>query len=190
MQVYISYSELLLYVLYCIYIYTMQMLRAWPLFIVTIVLMDQSLIMCAWYINHVFSETTMLILSLHPPSFNVTSPFLLSTGCGWWAFEYHDLMWLMHGFILSSLTACIMDLVMNDAHIIYYHMDVLWLFGLAWSYSSHPNCLLVQCWVHAVVLFPNIATPEGPHVFHLLKSLLGWRVTWMRVHFVTLLWPL
>ena len=39
--------------------------RAWPLLIVESVLTSKFLIMCTWHIHHVFSPTTMLILSLH-----------------------------------------------------------------------------------------------------------------------------
>ena len=54
---------------------------------------------------------------------------------------------------------------MNDAYIIYYHMDALQSMGLAHGYFSYHNYLVVQCWAHVAVLIPDLVTPQGPKVF-------------------------
>ena len=48
-----------------------------------------------------------------------------------------------------------MALVLNNDHIIYYHMDALLSVGLAWTYFAHPDYLVVQCWVHCTYLSPD-----------------------------------
>ena len=79
-----------------------------------------------------------------------------------------------------------MALLMNDASIIFYHMAALQLVGLPWSYFSHPEYLVFQWLVHAVVLFPDFITPQGCLFFFILsKSPLEWWFMWMGVHLVT-----
>ena len=66
-----------------------------------------------------------------------------------------------------------MALLMNDAHIINYAMGALQSVGLAQIYFSHPEYLVVQFLIHAVVLFPDCVTPKGLHVFHFVKVFFG-----------------
>ena len=54
---------------YITFIYTVDTSEMWPLLIVAIVLIGHSLIMCALYIHLVLSQTTALVLSLHPSSY-------------------------------------------------------------------------------------------------------------------------
>ena len=57
--------------------------------------------------------------------------------------------------ISSILIAYNMALLMNDAYIMYHHMDSSLSVGLVQSYFSHPDYLALQCWVHTDVLFPD-----------------------------------
>ena len=50
---------------YASFIYMVNTCQAWPLLIVTIAFIGQSLIKCTWYIHCAFSQTTMLIWPLH-----------------------------------------------------------------------------------------------------------------------------
>ena len=64
MHIYNHASGILNYSMcYITFIYTVKRLRSWPLSIVSNVLVGQSL-MCALYIHHIFSQTTMHMVSL------------------------------------------------------------------------------------------------------------------------------
>ena len=77
-----------------------------------------------------------------------------------------------------------MALLMNDAHIIYYHMDALWSVGLEWSYFSHPDYFVVPmlglCYCFVSIFYNLSRVASLP---------LGWWVTYMRVHLVIVLGP-
>ena len=66
-----------------------------------------------------------------------------------------------HFHIGGILIMCHMVLHMNDAYIIYHHMDIYWSVGLVQIYFSHPKSLVVQCWVHATTAFSDAITPIG-----------------------------
>ena len=55
-----------------------------------------------------------------------------------------------------------MALIFNNAHIIYYHMDVTWSMGLVQTYFTHPDYFVVQCWVCVTYLFPDTVSQMGP----------------------------
>ena len=112
---------------------------------------------------------------------------MLSTGCNWLLFQNCASLCVKNISILGGiLIAYNMALLMNDAHIFYHHIDALQSVSLAQSYFSHPEYLLVRYWVCAAVLFQySINT-----FFILLKFSLGWWVTCMRVHLVTISWLL
>ena len=158
---------------YITFVYTVDTLRAWAPLTVTIVPVGQSITMFAQYVHYVFSQTTMLKLPLHPSSFNITLP-MLSTSCDWWLFEHHTSAYLKNVPILDGiLIAFNMILLMNDAHITYCHMNTFWSVGFAWSYFSYPDYLIVQYWIHAVILFPDSVTLQGMNIFILLKTCQG-----------------
>ena len=94
---------------------------------------------------------------------------ILSTSCGEWLFKYCTSACLGNISMLGKiLIACNMALLVNDVHTIYYHMNALKSVGLAQSYVSHSDYLVVWCWVCAV-MFPDSVTPWEPHVFHFVK---------------------
>ena len=64
---------------------------------------------------------------------------------------------------------------MDDAHIIYYHMNAFQSVVLACSYISHPNYLVVQCWISAVVLFPDLINLKGDmfYIFEVFPWVVG-----------------
>ena len=66
-----------------------------------------------------------------------------------------------------------MALHTNGFHIIDHCMDTLWSVDLAQNYFSHPDCLVVECLVHAVVLSPDSTIPGGSHVIHFMKFFPG-----------------
>ena len=72
-----------------------------------------------------------------------------------------------------------MALHMNEAHIIYHHMDSSWSMGLVQSYFSYPDYLVVHCWAYTAILFLNLInpgyliTPRGPQVHHFIKFFPG-----------------
>ena len=45
-----------------------------------------------------------------------------------------------------------MNLIFNTNHIIYYHMDAQYAIGLEWPYFTSPDYLVVQCWVHSMLI--------------------------------------
>ena len=53
-------------IFYIAFIYTVHMLKAWPLLTATIVLIGQSLIMCAQFIHCILSQNTTLIYHYIP----------------------------------------------------------------------------------------------------------------------------
>ena len=67
----------------------------------------------------------------------------------------------------------IMVLHMNDEHIVYFHMDTTQSVGLVQTYFSHPEFLIVQCWIHATFLFPDTATQTEPHAYCSVKFFPG-----------------
>ena len=46
-------------------------------------------------------------------------------------------------------------LQLNNAHIIYYHMDKTWSVGLAWRYFTHFDCLVIQSCIHNTCIYPE-----------------------------------
>ena len=66
-----------------------------------------------------------------------------------------------------------MALLMNDAHIIYHHMDVSKQVGFARSYSFNPDYLVVQSWFYAAVLYPDSVLYIGPQFFYFTKNFPG-----------------
>ena len=55
-----------------------------------------------------------------------------------------------------------MALELNDTDIIYYHMDTTWSLVLAQTYFAHPDCLVVQGWIHTF-LSPNMDNQMATH---------------------------
>ena len=124
---------------------------------------------CVWsiYIDCVLFQTITFILSPCPLSFNVKFP-MLPTGCNWWLFEYHISACLKDIYILGGiLISYTMALLMNDAHIIYHHMDASWSVGLVWSYFQ-----ILTIWqsnVGFVLLFYFQSQWLETRYFHFIK---------------------
>ena len=76
------------------------------------------------------------------------------------------------------LIAFTMVMLMNNAHIICHPMDASQSVGLAWSYFSNPDYLVVHSYFH---------TAGGPNIFHCSQFFPGGWVTCMRVHPVIIL---
>ena len=106
------------------------------------------------------------------------SPFYIATAYNRTCFElttYHSIWFvsdcLMDALYLVVINIFIMDLVIYDAHIIHYHMDPLWLVTVVWSYFTHPDYLVIHCWIWATLLHPTIITPLGTQSV--------WRYVWI-----------
>ena len=50
----------------------------------------------------------------------------------------------------------IMALTFTDNHVLYYQVDAQCSIGLGQTYFPSPDYLVVQCWVHATFLHPDI----------------------------------
>ena len=66
-----------------------------------------------------------------------------------------------------------MALLSNSDHIIYYHIDVLWSMGLTPTYFTHPDYLVVHCWIDATYLSPSTINQTGPQIYHCVKFFIG-----------------
>ena len=66
-----------------------------------------------------------------------------------------------------------MGVLYNNNHIIFYHIDALQAVGLAWTYFTYPDYLVVQCWVYVTYLSPDTINQMGPHTYHYVKFLEG-----------------
>ena len=106
------------------------------------------------------SQLITKLLSLHPSSFN-EKPCLcfLLLGIGECSNTaplcLNDIS--IHGSILFTLTVA---LHVDNDHIRYYHMHARWLVGLVQNYFFHPDYLIIQCWVHATLLFTGSITQK------------------------------
>ena len=117
-----------------------------------------NLSLCVLDIYMVYSPRLLHFYYHYIPLLLILYPLTHSTSCNWWLFKHSASMCLKNIFILGGiLTACNWALLINVTPIIYYYMDTLWSVCLAWTYFSYPNFLVVQCWGHAVVLFPDLA---------------------------------
>ena len=57
-----------------------------------------------------------------------------------------------------------MDLVIDDVHIIHYHMDPLWSVAMSQNDFTHPNYLVIYCEIPATLLHSTIINPvEAPN---------------------------
>ena len=65
-----------------------------------------------------------------------------------------------------------MALMFNDDHLMYYHMDVQSV-GLAQTYFTHLDYLVVQCWVQATYLSADTINQIGPQTYSLCQVLSG-----------------
>ena len=61
----------------------------------------------------------------------------------------------------------------NNIHIIYYHMDTTQSVGLAWTFFTHPDYLVIQVVIHATCSYLDTINKTGPHVYHCVTSFPG-----------------
>ena len=66
-----------------------------------------------------------------------------------------------------------MALHIDNNHILYYHMDVLWSNILGHSYFASHDYLALQRWIKAMFLYPNNTALEEPNIYHYFKFLPG-----------------
>ena len=100
----------------------------------------------------------MKLLSLHP-SFNEKPPHLLWSvngecsntvpTCTWITFPYSSAYWSQS-----------LSLHMSNEHIRCYHMDATHSVGLAWAYFSHPDFLVVWCWICTTIFIFRHCNPH------------------------------
>ena len=67
-----------------------------------------------------------------------------------------------------------MALAFNNDHTVYCHMDALCSVGLAQTYFTHPDSLVVQSWVHITYLLPDTISQTGPQTYCCVKLFEGW----------------
>ena len=73
--------------------------------------------------------------------------------------------WLLYGNNMA--------LMINDAHIPYYHMDTVWSILLGCTHFSTPEYLTVKAWVQVTFLFPDTVALTRPFAYRYGKVLLG-----------------
>ena len=61
-------------------------------------------------------------------------------------------------------------LELNSAHIIYYYMDAAWSVDLTQIYFAHPDCFILQNWIHATCLYLHTINQTGPHIYCYILS--------------------
>ena len=144
LQVYILYYFECYQMCYIASIYNVLILTAWPLPIVTLVLIGQPLIMCALHIHDTFPGTTMLILSLYP-SYLMLITHKPSTSWDWWLFVCCTSTSLNGHFHTWQHFDCLSDGPANYycSYNLLSHTCIM-VSLLAQSYFSHPEYLVVQ----------------------------------------------
>ena len=90
---------------------------------------------------------------------------MLSAACHCWELKYHTSTCVNNIFVLSGfLMTLTMALHIKNNGIRYYHMDATWLVGLVWSYFSHPDYLVIECWVYMFIFLLSSFPGSGLHM--------------------------
>ena len=118
---------------------------------------------------HMYITLSLLLL---PPYFDVkapifTSPWLkIQHALSWPPMNVHgfdslwtDCLWMhvvflwlfIEGSIFGGKMDFIMDLFIDDAFIIHYHMNPLGLVVLGWSYFTHADFMVIHCWIWVIM---------------------------------------
>ena len=66
-----------------------------------------------------------------------------------------------------------MTLAFNSDHTLYYPMDTIRSVGLAWTYFTHPDYLVVLCWVCVTYLSLDTIDPIGSQTYCYAKFFMG-----------------
>ena len=175
MYIYKCASSMNLYALYYISIYMEEHLGCGLCLLVVLILLVSLLCMyliyTLWFHSNYYKFIILTYLFLE-----CRTPTMLSTACHCLVFEYHTFVCLNNISILGGIIITVnMALHMNNAYINHCHMDTTWSVGLAWSHLSHPDYLVIQCWVYATILFLDSITTTGPCV-HCFVKCFPWRV--------------
>ena len=119
-----------IYVLYNIYIYTGEIIRAWPQLLVRIHLIGHSTVACAWYIHCMFIWITKFLLSLHAfcqliLSYEWNSTIDNAIGITWCLCQYQQ-----HQMTEKNL------LVSHFSHL---ELKIQWCYWLNYQYHVMPT---------------------------------------------------
>ena len=144
--------------------------------------------MCLIYASNMYLTHTKLLL-LHPSSFNGKPLCFLLYSIGECSNTVSPCTWIT--FSYSTATQLYwMALHMKNDHIRYYCMDSTWSVDLVLCCSCHPEYLVIQCKVHAMLLIPDSVTQTGPYVHHFVNFFPRCWVTHQRESSVIVLWLL
>ena len=114
------------------------------------------------------------VTSLLPLTKKLHYPFYYSYMVHLWMFLHIQAL-NQHYHTWQASDQVTMDLAFNCKHIIYYCMDALLSVSLVRTYFSHPDYLVVQCWVCATYLSPILLTKWGHKLNSVLSSIWdGW----------------
>ena len=85
----------------------------------------------------------------------------------------HVCMIMLHFHTQQYSDPITMQLEPNNTHIIYCHIDATQPVGLAQTYFTYPDYLVIQGWIWTADLYPDTINQTGPFVYHYVKFFPG-----------------